>query len=61
MWTVNRPADIKRVLAKGADGIISDDSSQVKREIKRLRNDKKSLRLAKFRVILNEFGYGLRI
>ena len=61
VWTVNRPADIRRVLAKGADGIISDDSSQVKRELKRLRNDKKSLRLAKFRVILNEFGYGLRI
>ena len=61
VWTVNRPADIKRVLAKGADGIISDDSSQVKRELKSLQNDKKSLRLAKFRVILNEFGYGLRI
>jgi glycerophosphoryl diester phosphodiesterase len=36
-WTVNEPADIRRVLEMGADGIISDYPDRVRKELERWR------------------------
>ena len=36
-WTVNEPADIRRVLEMGVDGIISDYPDRVRKELERWR------------------------
>jgi len=33
VWTVNEPADIRRMLAMGVDGIISDRPDRVLQEL----------------------------
>lgn len=61
VWTVNKPSDIRVAIAKGADGIISDKASLVRKQLKLLKKDQQLLSLTKFKVSLNELGYGLRI